>query len=172
MDDKALQKKIVLFMERADEIRQEIDDSNDLDKKKALFSKVLDSMGLDEQQQLALFEEGEHNMQQAQLDFEGARYEECEKNANLAYKLLPFDERPVVLLLHLNALQHVDKPNEVQRLKTELAALNPNHPLLAVPIAKKENNSDSPMRVWVLLTLVFVIFCVFILAVLYKLSNG
>ncbi|MEC8380662.1 MAG: hypothetical protein VXZ96_10100 [Myxococcota bacterium] len=142
MDDKSFQKKIVDFLDRADEIRERAEQSASLEEKEALFATVLSSMGLNEAEQAAMKEEGAADLEMAEHYFDRAQYEECEVKASRAHQLLPFAEKPIVLLLQLHQRGKLRHTAQVPKLKSELLQLNPEHSVFNNPDL---NSKDSTL---------------------------
>ena len=157
MDDKAFQNKIVAYLDRAEQLREAAEKNASLEEKKELFTQVLSSMGLSVEEQQALSREGQQNLQAAQNAFEMGSYAECERMASRAHQLLPFEERPIVLLLQLHSRGKIDQPKLAEDLRQELRVLNPEHPVLHAPVPVRAADQES-IRVYLVISLFFLLF--------------
>lgn len=132
MDDENIQKKILNYLDLAEQAKQEQAQHASLENKKQLFDQVLESMGLTQADRQGLSLQAEEDLRKATHAYRVHQEAQAFLHATRARKLMPFDERPLALLLKLRRKGvHADETEELA-LRKELTLINPDHPELEI----------------------------------------
>lgn len=158
MDDKDVQKRIALYLEASEKMKK--DRSLDAEKhaktveaKKKLFDQVVSEMGLSDDEQQELETIGNNFLNIAQDFYFKGDAEQSITFAKKSVQLLPYDIRPLELLLtiHLKKQNHTSQ-EKAKEYAAEILKLEPTHKNALVILHKKnqvsvqnQNNAALPV---------------------------
>ena len=144
MDDKDVQKRIALYLEASEKMKKDRaldaeEHAKNVESKKKLFEQVVSEMGLSAEEQKELQEIGINFLNIAQDFFFTADLEQSKAFAEKAAQLLPYDIRPLELLLTIAIRDQTTEGQERAKVyAAEILKLEPNHKSALVILHKKK----------------------------------
>lgn len=144
MDDKDVQKRIALFLEASDKMKKDRaldseEHAKNVESKKKLFQQVVSELGLSLEEQKELEEIGINFLNIAQDFYFKSDLEQAIAFAEKSAQLLPYDVRPLELLLtiHLKGQDNASQEN-AKKYAAEILKLQPSHQNALVVLHKKK----------------------------------
>lgn len=161
MDDKDVQKRLAVYLEVSERIKEEghldsEEHQKDLETKKRLFQQVISEMGMSSEEQEELEKMGNNFLDIAQDFYSKDDLEQSGVFAEKAAQLLPYDLGPLELLLRVYVgFPDEESQNKAKEIASDILKLDSSHKTALV--IKHQEREKSSANIWVFLMIGFLV---------------